>query len=299
MSEKSKEFAINKKEYENNGYTIFRNVIDKDLLKEVDSHINFLSRKFPNLRPEHYHHPLMRDDAFWVRLITDARLLDIAQLFLGSNIANFTSHYVCKPPHDGQAVLWHQDAAYWNLQPMHAISLWLAIDHSGPKNGCLKMIPGTQRLSVKKLKLNEEEPNMLFSTIDDEVDSAAAVNIVLEPGDVSVHNPFIIHGSEANKSNKRRCGLDIGYIQTSTKVANKDLYLYPILARGVKEEGINMYRSYPEYDIERTISFKGCEHWNEYIKTKNESSIKDQDYSDVMVITQRMMQRLKEGNTAL
>lgn len=298
MTEHNKIFLKHKQEYEENGYTIFRNVIDKDLLKEANDHLRFLSKKFPNLRPEHYHHPLIRDDAFWVRLVTDHRLLDIVQLFLGPNIANFTAHYICKPAYDGQAVLWHQDGAYWNLQPMEAATLWLAIDYSGPENGCLRMIPKSHQLPIQQLRLNQEVPNMLFSMIDYEFDPTAAVDIVLEPGDVSVHNPFIIHGSEANTSANRRCGLDMGFIKSSTKVGNKDLYLYPILARGNAVSDVNNYRPWPKFDKEKTISFKGCEYWNDIIKLKNSLYSTIKDNSDVITVTNRMIERLKEGSTS-
>ena len=60
----------------------------------------------------------MTHDPFWVRLVGDQRLLDIAKLFIGPNIALFASHYIAKPPGEGQAVLWHQDAHYWPLEPM-------------------------------------------------------------------------------------------------------------------------------------------------------------------------------------
>jgi len=128
--------------YERDGFAIFRNVLDPELLEEVAAHVEWLGKRYPELRPEHYHHPLMRDDAFWVRLVTDSRLLDIAELFVGPNIACFTAHYICKPPLDGHAVLWHQDGAYWDLRPMHAVTLWLAMERSRPANGCLKRLPG-------------------------------------------------------------------------------------------------------------------------------------------------------------
>jgi phytanoyl-CoA hydroxylase len=288
-----------KKEYEEKGYTVFRNVIDSALIKEVNQHLEFLSKKFSNLRPEHYHHPLIRDDAFWVRLVTDNRLLNIAQLFLGKNIANFTAHYICKPPYDGQAVLWHQDGAYWNLQPMKAATLWLAIDHSNPDNGCLRVIPGSHHLPLQELKLDDSEPNMLFSGIDYEIDTSKAVDIILQPGDVSVHNPFIIHGSKANKSPNRRCGLDMGFIETSTKVGNKDLYMYPILARGKSVPGINNYRQWPQYDKDKTIYFAGCEQWNDYIIDKNKYFVPNENDEDVLTVTERMISRLKNGTTSL
>lgn len=288
-----------KEEFNRYGFTIFRNIIDNELLELANKHIEFLSKKFPHLRPEHYHHPLIRDDAFWVKLVMDKRILDIAEIFLGPNIANFTAHYICKPAYTGQPVLWHQDGAYWNLQPMNAITLWLAIDSSTPENGCLKMIPNTHNLPLQKLKLRKDMPNMLYSEINYKFDASSAIDITLNPGDISVHNPFVIHGSEANNSSMRRCGLDMGFVATTTKVANKDLYLYPLLARGNSVEGINQYRPWPEYDINKTIPFPGCEKWNDLIEVKNNnSSFMNKSDEDVEVVTARMISRLKEGTTS-
>ena len=83
----------------------------------------------------------MTNDPFWVRLISDDRLLDIAQEYVGPNIALFASHYISKPPADGHPVLWHQDGSYWPLEPMEVVTLWLAVDDSLPENGCMQAIP--------------------------------------------------------------------------------------------------------------------------------------------------------------
>jgi hypothetical protein len=99
-------------EYENTGLTIFNKVIDEKLIGECRNHINWLMNKYPDLRPEQLGNYLMTDDSFWVRLISDDRLLDIAEIFLGGNIALFASHYIAKRPGDGQSVLWRQDGTY-------------------------------------------------------------------------------------------------------------------------------------------------------------------------------------------
>ncbi|MEM6402818.1 MAG: phytanoyl-CoA dioxygenase family protein [Cyanobacteria bacterium P01_D01_bin.116] len=291
-------------QYEKDGFAIFRNVIDKDLIEEARHHVNWLAKKYPDLRPEHWHHPLMRDDAFWVRLVTDDKLLDIVELFLGCDIACFTSHYICKPPFDGQPVLWHQDGAYWKLQPMEAITLWLAIDESTPENGCLKMIPGSHKLPLQKPELRTKSSNMLFSSINTSfveslIKTSEVIDVVLQPGDVSIHHPQMIHCSERNTSPKRRCGLDIGYIKSSTHISNRDLYLDPILVRGNPVEGINNYRMLPEYDAQKTISFQGYENWNDKIKQMNitnhciDTKKKDEVVMDIAL---RMIQRLREGS---
>ena len=113
-------FADAVREYNEDGYTILRNVLDPDLIGEMSSHVDWLQRRFPDLPPEHFHHPVMRNDPFWVRCVSDPRLLDVADGFLGqpTGLALFSSHYFCKMPGKGMPVLWHQDGSYWPIRPM-------------------------------------------------------------------------------------------------------------------------------------------------------------------------------------
>ena len=292
-----------KKEYETNGFAIIRNVFDPDLIREACAHVQWLQERYPDLRPEHFHHPLMRDDAFWVRLVADPRLLKIATSFLGDHVACFTSHYVCKPPNDGQAVLWHQDSAYWNLKPMNALSIWVAIDDSIPENGCLRMIPGSFNSGIAPLVPRNDVPNMLSSSVPDEVvDESSAVNLVLNAGDVSIHNAYIIHGSGPNQSNQRRCGLDIGYIPTSTEIGRTGLYLNPLLVAGEDKEKVNVYREWPSWSPDTSMDFQGRVEWVKRAALMNEnltSKTQHQNQHDVRKLTRDMMDRLVEGSTKM
>ena len=103
-------------QFERDGYMVFPAVVDQDLVREAGNDVEWLIRNNPDLRPEKLYHTLMKDDPFWVRLISDERLLDIAEIFIGPDIALFASHYLCKPPGDGLPVLWHQTAVTgrWN-----------------------------------------------------------------------------------------------------------------------------------------------------------------------------------------
>lgn len=293
-------------EYQENGFAILRDVLDQDLIEEAKAHVEWLGRRYPDLRPEEYHHPLMRNDAFWVRMVTDDRLLDIAELFLGPDVACFTAHYVCKPPHDGRPVLWHQDGAYWKLQPMEALTVWVAVDESTPENGCLRIIPGSHRIPIFPPEVRLDTPNMLYSETRAElvrewVDRAGVVDIELRPGDVSIHHPNILHCSEPNTSAKRRCGLDIGYISTSTLVANEGLYLDPLLVRGQPGSAANQYRGYPAYSPDESMAFRGHETWNERITRINEEgrfSASGQADHSPLEVTNRMVARLREGTVS-
>jgi phytanoyl-CoA hydroxylase len=288
-------------DYNRNGFVVFKNVIDAAMIAEARQHVEWLQRRHSSLRPEHLHHPLMRDDAFWVRLVTDARLAAIAERFLGPDLACFTAHYICKPPGDGQAVLWHQDGAYWNLDPMEAVTIWVAIDDCDPENGCLRMIPGTHRNEMGEVVLRNDVPNMLCSSINPRlVNEGQAVDVSLRAGDVEVHHPLIIHGSEANRSTRRRCGLDIGYIRTSTRIGDTGLYLNPILVQGKAVQGINQYRRWPEYEPSMTVPFRGCEQWSEFAREQNKRlGVADApaDREDVGQLAARMISRLQAGTT--
>ena len=87
-----------------------------------------------------------------------------------------------------------------------------------------------------------------------------AIDFVLAPGDVSVHHPNIIHGSQSNTSAMRRCGLTIRYIPASTRILDDDT-ASAFLLRGNAVPGLNTYLPRPGYVEGRHMRFKGCENW--------------------------------------
>lgn len=250
-----------KSQYVVDGYAVARGVLDAALMEEARSHIAWLLEQHPGTRPEQLHTNLVREDPFWVRLISDPRLLDVAQQFVGPDIALFASHYIAKPPRDGQPVLWHQDGSYWPLEPMEVVTLWLAVDDSTPDNGCMRVIPGTQHAALEEMKPFPEVTSVLGLGIDPAlVDESRAVDIVLRAGDVSIHHPNVIHGSNANTSDHWRRGLTIRYIPTSTRITQAE-WPSAFLLRGQPVSGVNDYLPFPRYQPGRHMPFRGCEEW--------------------------------------
>lgn len=254
-------------QYERDGYVIIRNVVDPDLIAESIAHVEWLRKKFPDMRPEKFYLPnYIGEDPFWVRIVADDRLLDIGEQFVGHDIALFASHYIAKTPFDGQPVLWHQDGSYWPLEPMEVTTLWLAQDDSTPENGCMRVIPGSHHdrlLGYEELQRRTDIPNALDSGMDPElVDESQAVDIILNAGDVSIHHPKIIHGSKPNNSPRWRRGLTIRYIPTSTQVT-KPNWPGAFLLRGQAVPGINedIYQPWPDYVAGQHMPFQGCETW--------------------------------------
>lgn len=260
--------------YNKDGFVIIRDAIDKDLVAEMQSHVDWLATRdfLDGVPPEHWHHPIMRNDPFWVRLISDKRLVDLAELFIGPNIALFSSHYFCKMPQTGRKVLWHQDGAYWPIRPMNVVTLWLAADTSDYANGCLRCIRGSHMLELSDLRESKnfaapsstEHNDVLgFGTHSDEEASALGeiVDLELQPGDVSVHHPNCVHSSEPNMSDRRRCGLTIRYIPTDVRCFMEE---QPVMIfRGDPVPDVNWYRSWPKYRPGYDMPFAGCDSWNE------------------------------------
>ncbi|WP_206098474.1 phytanoyl-CoA dioxygenase family protein [Paenibacillus montanisoli] len=247
-------------QFEKDGYVVIPDVLDAELMAEFRSHVEWLARKYPNRR-ETLDHTLVQFDPFWLRLVADPRLLDIAEQFIGPDIALFASSYFNKKAFEGEAVLWHQDGVYWPLEPMNVVTLWLAVDDSTPENGCLRVIPGSHKLDLKEYFVNKEVPNALESQIDlKHVDESQAVDLILKAGSVSIHHPNIIHGSNANLSPHRRCGLTIRYIPTSTRISIQP-WPCQFLLRGKPIQGINEYMPFPKYAEGASIQFRGMEAW--------------------------------------
>ncbi len=257
-------------EYDREGYLLFHDVLDAELLEDASRHVEWLAEKNPTVRPELLGHTLMTHDPFWVRLISDDRLLDIAQQFIGPDIALFASHYICKPPFDGQPVLWHQDGSYWPLDPMEVVTLWLAVDDSLPENGCLRVIPRTQNTTLQPMKPDTSTPNVLSSGMDKSwVQEELAVDCVLRKGGVEVHHPNLIHGSNANHSPLRRCGLTIRYIPASTRILSPSgKWPSAFLLRGNGVPGVNDYNPWPRYVEGEHMPFSGCEQWNQKVAAR-------------------------------
>lgn len=265
-------------QYEHDGYVIARNVIDSDLIQEARTHIEWLLAKHPDLRGEQLGHTLVQHDPFWVRLVSDDRLLDVAEQFIGPNIALFASHYIAKRPLDGQPVLWHQDGSFWPLEPMQVVTLWLAIDDSTPENGCMRVIPNSHKMDIQEVYKRTEVGNVLGSSMDPTlVDESKARDLVLNAGDVSIHHPNTVHGSNANLSPRWRRGLTIRYIPTSTRIVAEAPWPSCFWLRGELVPNVNTYQPQPVFVEGRDMRFREWEQWNQAAEQRNKQYIQASD----------------------
>ena len=143
-------------------------------------------------------------------------------------------------------------------------TLWVAGNDSTVENGCMRVLPGTHtRRLLKRSEMVDLDPDKYVLGIGmrpDQIDEADAVDVELEAGDISIHHPNIIHGSNSNTSDKWRVGLTLRYIPTSTRVTRKEQRSILCCGEVVPEVG-NHYVPRPKYVEREHMAFAGCEDW--------------------------------------
>lgn len=146
-------------------------------------------------------------------------VLDAVESLLGPDILVWTSSLFAKSPASPDFVSWHQDLTYWGLDPPEVLTAWVALTESVPANGCMKVVPGTHKTDVVAHRDTFAPNNMLSrgQEVAVAVDEAAAVDLVLQPGEMSLHHVKIVHGSHPNPSPRPRIGFAIRFISPAVR----------------------------------------------------------------------------------
>lgn len=151
-------------------------------------------------------------------LLTHPRIVACIKDLLGENVIAWGSHFFCKMPGDGKRVAWHQDSSYWPLTPSKAVTAWLAIDDAAVENACMRYIPASHHLGHLTYTLSEnDEANVLNQTVAGVEKLGEPVDVELKAGEISIHSDLLLHGSEANESSRRRCGLTLRYCPSEVR----------------------------------------------------------------------------------
>lgn len=153
-------------------------------------------------------------------ILTNAKIVDYVSDLLGDNVIGWGSHFFCKMPGDGKAVAWHQDASYWPLTPSKAVTVWLAIDDADEENACMRFIAGSHHHGHMTYRpSSSDDHNVLNQTIDNPEQYGRVVWNPLPAGWASIHSDLLLHGSEVNRSTRRRCALTLRYCAADVHAA--------------------------------------------------------------------------------
>jgi non-heme Fe2+,alpha-ketoglutarate-dependent halogenase len=151
----------------------------------------------------------------WINdLCRNPAILDAVESVIGPDILVWGSGFFGKKAGDGTFISWHQDSTYWGLSEPDIVTAWVALTPSTVQSGCMQVIPGTQMLDQAPHRDTFADGNLLSrgQEIAVEVDKSQAVDVVLRPGEMSLHHVRIFHGSEPNRATHPRIGFAIRYI---------------------------------------------------------------------------------------
>ena len=235
-------------DYNAAGYCLFREVLDPEEVRGVNAELDSLVRNMPDTmvvykdgknqevpaRPEYLTEPHASNNAS-LELCRHPRILDAVEAVLGPDLILIMSHVISKRPGDGLPVAWHQDNTYWHsVQGTDVGTVWLALDDADLANGCMQVIPSTHEGYPEMDKVSTGENDLLGLTVEVTPDMvAAAMPLEMRAGSLSIHDSYILHGSEPNTSNRRRAAYTMRYANARTVTVDTQEHWVPVyLVRG-------------------------------------------------------------------
>lgn len=211
-------------QFHNDGYYLYNHPLfpDATFRRLVDIFEELLAAK-GDKRGDQLDTPHFSDHRL-LEFLMDDHVLDLVEDVIGPDIGLWASHFISKEAGIGRATPWHSDAGYWKGRFdkfTGIVTIWLAIDRSDRGNGCMRVIPGTHRTEHGEYVPVDQATNTFARELQN-VDESKAVYFELDPNECSLHDSRLIHGAEANKSDRRRTGYTMRYFSQDMKL-NTDL----------------------------------------------------------------------------
>lgn len=192
---------------------------------------------------------------FLDELVHHPLILDAVEDLLGSAFALWGSVLFIKEPQSSHFVSWHQDATYMGITPHNYVTPWLALTPSNLETGCMSMIPGSHRDSIRQHEETFHEDNILTRGQEiPTVDASIAADLILKPGQMSLHHAKIIHGSQPNRSRQRRIGFAMqAYMPAGTRQVLGENYWLPMRGDCWQADFIELKRPAADMDAAAVV----------------------------------------------
>ena len=182
---------------------VARRVIDREIIG-------------PAARDDHtlHYHDRHLDHRTVCRICRRPELIDRVASLLGPDLMVWRSNFQVKPPlaeavGDAQHytnVPWHQDGAYFGLQPLVLVSAWIAITEATEENGCMQVVAGSH---TQTFDHDHDPERRAFgrSVPEQAIDPDAVRALLLRPGEFVLFNENTLHASGPNRTSRPRVGL--------------------------------------------------------------------------------------------
>jgi hypothetical protein len=207
------------KQYEDEGFVSPINIFSKEKAKEIRDEIELIEKEMPEELENsgrynaHLISPLLDE------VTHNPKILNAVESLIDEDILVCGTTLFIKNPNEKGFVSYHQDAKYIGLEPHNWVTAWVAITDSNEHNGCMRMWPGSHKDHLKEHDQKFNQGNLLTrgQTVQN-VPKEKTTPLVLTAGQMSLHHPTTVHGSDINKSDDRRIGFVIqSYIGANVK----------------------------------------------------------------------------------
>ena len=230
--------------YFNEGYAIVRGLFSPEEVAEIGAAIDQLHAEgvahgrsfrhgnlFYNVANGASGEPLVRmvqwpsyHQALLNRIRLDPRFAELLEPLIGGNLKQIINQVHWKAPGSLGDFAWHQDSrsrrpasAFRNLANAY-VQTGLAIDPHAPASGCMRLIPrshlrGDLGMDCSTKALGSAPTEAALEAVG--LSASSAVDLLLEPGDLALWSPYLVHASGTNRSKHRRRFYINGYVRAA------------------------------------------------------------------------------------
>jgi hypothetical protein len=223
-------------QYHDQGFISPIRVISEQEALSIKDELEQVEKEFPEEINSESRNNLHLSFAFLDALAHNKIIVDAIEDLIGPDISLWASVMFIKEPSSKQYVSWHQDATYMGLDSLDFPTPWIALSPSNIETGCMTMIAGSHKTKIQNHEDTFAENNILTrGQVIQDVDESRAVDLILQPGEMSIHHGAVIHGSQPNNSNQRRIGFSLqSYMPNNVKqIVGRNLWTH---VRGQKRQ---------------------------------------------------------------
>ena len=220
-------------QYNQNGYYLAKSIFSEELVKELK---NYLEKLEPKIKI-----PFSNIAWGYGNLLNEGPYKNITNnVFINNFCKNiFKDKYVFnhlminnKASWIGSAVEWHQEVfnidsyapGYSSRDYKNFMQIYIALDQHTIENGCLRIIPGSDKLGVLSCEdivgdnLGHKR-RVTHEALSEAYNKCGMKIVLMEPGDILFFNHLTIHGSASNHSPKSRKSV---VLQARCNIIEKD-----------------------------------------------------------------------------
>jgi hypothetical protein len=203
------------REYQDQGYVLAKGFFDKEEIqllqraakedRELDQHS--FSRgdgEGGAIRLSLWNHP---GDTIYGMFARCESVVNSAEKILNDEVYHYHSKMIMKDAKVGGAWAWHQDYGYWYQNGVlfpDLTSAFIAVDPATKENGCMQVIPYSQKLGRIEHVLTGDQAGADLDRVNEVLKRLPLVYVEMEPGDTLFFHANMLHRSDQNKSDNPR-----------------------------------------------------------------------------------------------